>query len=150
MKKTYIVIAIGLVAATAFFFPKDTISNGFLIPLPGANHIYKCFGISHVRSDVTDAVMMTCYGIPYKTEVDYPEKSAGKLMSIESYVSQNISELSPIKATMGGTFYVTGIKAEGGYGTANYEDGHNAYLADFTYTATDQEGIKITSFVVQK
>lgn len=73
-----------------------------------------------------------------------------KLMSIETYISQNISTLSPIAASLGGTFYVTGVKVDGGYGTVNYEDGHNAYIADFTYTANDLDGININSFVIRK
>lgn len=79
-----------------------------------------------------------------------PTQPTGKLMSIESYVSQHISELSPEKEVLGGKFYVTGIKVEDGYGTVNYEDGHIALVADFTYTADDVTGIKITSFVVRK
>jgi hypothetical protein len=79
--------------------------------------------------------------------------SDGKLMSIDSYVTQNISTLSPVKATLGGTFYVTGLEAHGGSGTVHYEDGHNAYIADFTYTVSDTAtgagNIQVTSFIVR-
>lgn len=77
--------------------------------------------------------------------------STGKLMTVEAYVTQNISELSPIKETMGGTFYVTEIEVEPGErkGTVKYEDGHMAYEADFTYTSNDRTGHSITSFVVR-
>lgn len=76
----------------------------------------------------------------------------GKLMSIESYVTQNISLLSPEKEVLGGTFYVTKIEVEPGEqkGYVEYEDGHNAFSADFTYTADDRSGIEITSFVMRR
>lgn len=74
----------------------------------------------------------------------------GKVMSIESYVTQNISALSPEKEVLGGTFYVTEIEAAEGRGVVKYEDGHIALVADFTYTMSDREGIRITSFVVRK
>ncbi len=90
------------------------------------------------------------YGGLSNTATPEPTQPTGKLTSIESYVFQHISELSPEKEVLGGKFYVTGIKAEGGYGTVNYEDGHIALVADFTYTADDVTGIKITSFVVRK
>lgn len=75
----------------------------------------------------------------------------GKLMSVEAYVTQNISALSPIKETMGGTFYVTEIEVEPeeNKGKVKYEDGHNAYEAEFTYTSNDRTGHTITSFVVR-
>lgn len=76
----------------------------------------------------------------------------GKLMSVETYVTQNISALSPIKETMGGTFYVTEIEVEPEQqrGNVKYEDGHNAYEANFTYTSNDRAGHTITSFVIQQ
>lgn len=79
-----------------------------------------------------------------------PAKPAGKLMSIESYVTQHITDLSPKKATLGGTFQVTSVDLGTGTGTVSYEDGHNVYTADFSYQAADQTGIQITSFVVRK
>ena len=82
----------------------------------------------------------------------YPDAAtpSGKLMSVESYVSQNISELSPEEAVLGGTFYVTEIEAAEGKGVVHYEDGHIALVADFTYTASDRQGINITSFTVRE
>lgn len=76
--------------------------------------------------------------------------TSGKLMSIESYVSQNISELSPEKEVLGGKFYVTSIEAADGRGVVSYEDGHIALTADFTYEAADQTGIRITSFTIRQ
>lgn len=68
-------------------------------------------------------------------------------MSIEDFVKQNISALSPIKEQLGGKFYVTSIEAHGGIGTVEYEDGHNAYTADFTYEI-DENGVPtVTAFI---
>ena len=80
---------------------------------------------------------------------------AGKVMSIESYVTQNISALSPEKAVLGGTFYVTKVTVsnEGageGTGVVEYEDGHIALTADFTYSVDDQSGITIKSFKLRQ
>lgn len=77
-----------------------------------------------------------------------PAKSetSSRVMNIESYVTANISSLSPIKEQLGGTFYVTAIHAENGSGTVEYEDGHNAYVADFTYNIDEEAGITINSF----
>ena len=82
----------------------------------------------------------------------YPksETPSGKLMNIESYVSQNISGLSPEKAVLGGTFYVTEIQAKDGKGVVYYEDGHIDLVADFTYTASKMQGTDITSFTVRR
>jgi len=89
--------------------------------------------------------------VPEDTPQSSLEPSQGKLMSVESYVTENISALSPIKETMGGTFYVTQIEVEPEEhkGHVKYEDGHNAYEADFTYTSNDRTGHTITSFVIQ-
>lgn len=69
--------------------------------------------------------------------------------SIEAYVTQNISSLSPEKEQLGGTFYVTDIEAHGGTGTVEYEDGHNAYTADFTYEVDASGTPSVTSFTLR-
>ena len=74
---------------------------------------------------------------------------AGRIMSIEDYVKQNISSLSPEKEVLGGKFYVTQITASDGKGVVSYEDGHIAFVADFTYVTTEQ-GHEITSFVIRE
>ena len=75
---------------------------------------------------------------------------SGRTVGIEQYVTENISEISPVKEQLGGTFYVTEIEAEAGTGTVHYEDGHNAYEADFTYTIDEEHGgITMISFVVR-
>lgn len=70
--------------------------------------------------------------------------------SVEDYVRQNISALSPEKAVLGGNFYVTNIEAHGGAGTVNYEDGHVAFIADFTYTIDPNGKVTIISFTPRK
>jgi hypothetical protein len=85
------------------------------------------------------------------TEVDdTPVGEQGRVMDIETYVSQNISQLSPEKEVLGGTFHVTNIETNGGTGVVSYEDGHNAYVADFSYEINDETGITMKSFVVRK
>ncbi|HVU06894.1 MAG TPA: hypothetical protein VHE10_03875 [Candidatus Paceibacterota bacterium] len=75
--------------------------------------------------------------------------SSAKAMPIEDYVKLYISELSPVKETLGGRFSVTDIEARGGAGTVSYEDGHNAYVADFTYSISDIGGVDVNSFALR-
>ncbi len=77
------------------------------------------------------------------------ESTSVRATNVEDYVKAHITELSPEKATMGGTFMVTNIEAHDGEGTVYYEDGHNAYVADFFYTMDEQKGITFTSFVIR-
>lgn len=77
--------------------------------------------------------------------------SENRSMSIEQYVREHISSLSPVEAVLGGTFYVTEISAGNGKGTVHYEDGHIAVVADFTYKVEPEHGaITITSFTVRE
>lgn len=77
------------------------------------------------------------------------QTSTDQAMTIEDYVRQNISVLSPEKEVLGGTFYVTNIEAHGGAGTVSYEDGHVAYTADFTYSIDAQGRPSVQSFIVR-
>jgi len=81
-------------------------------------------------------------------EAPIQEPRDERIMDIESYVRQNISQLSPEPAVLGGTFYVTDIQTDGDSGTVSYEDGHIALVADFTYLI-DKYGITISSFEVR-
>ncbi len=74
---------------------------------------------------------------------------APRLMSTEDYIKQNISELSPIKETVGGKFYVTKFEDNNGVATVYYEDGHNAYVADLTYFRNEESGIGVDTFVIR-
>ncbi len=73
-----------------------------------------------------------------------------RVMSIENYVTLYISELSPVPEELGGRFYVTDIRVNNGKGVVNYEDGHNAYVADFSYSYEDNEAIKMESFKIRE
>lgn len=77
------------------------------------------------------------------------DQSTSKNASVEEYVSRNISKLSPEKEVLGGKFYVTKIEAHGGAGTVEYEDGHNAFTADFTYTVDEKGAVHVTAFTVR-
>lgn len=68
--------------------------------------------------------------------------------SVTSYISKNISALSPEKEVLGGTFYVTNITFDAGTGTVEYEDGHNAFIADFSYEFTESGQVDVTSFII--
>ena len=73
-------------------------------------------------------------------------------MPIEEYIRFNISDLSTTAnapEVLGGTFYITQIQAQNGSGTVSYEDGHNGYTADFTYTTDEKGFITIKSFTVK-
>lgn len=72
------------------------------------------------------------------------------VMTIEEYITANISNISPMPAVLGGKLYVTNIEAHGGAGTVSYEDGHNSYVADFKYETDDQTGVNISDFIVRK
>ncbi len=69
---------------------------------------------------------------------------------IDTYVRDNISSLSPVAATMGGTFYVTKVASNAGVGTVEYEDGHMSYTADFTYDRYKVGEPTLETFVVRE
>ncbi len=68
--------------------------------------------------------------------------------SVIRYVSAHISELSPQKEYLGGTFYITNITADAGTGTVEYEDGHNAYSATFVYVFDQSGKVNIDDFQI--
>jgi hypothetical protein len=71
-------------------------------------------------------------------------------VTTEDYIRANISKLSPVQSSLGGTFYVTNIEAHGGAGTVKYEDGHMAYIADFTYDVDESGSTTIKTFTMRK
>lgn len=93
--------------------------------------------------------LMPPAGPPVTVDTNTQQNTGGKQVSIDSYITQNISTLSPVKEQLGGTFYVTSLEAEGGKGTVGYEDGHNAYVADFTYTDNGGSSFTVTSFIIR-
>lgn len=80
------------------------------------------------------------------SDVGSPAEVPSTSLTIEQYVTDNISTLSPETEVLGGTFYVTSIEAANGAGAVSYEDGHNAYTADFIYTS---DPLSVTSFVIR-
>lgn len=75
--------------------------------------------------------------------------NSGRYMDIESYIKNSISEISPVKETLGGTFYVTSIETHDGTGTVSYEDGHNTYIADFHYKIEEDGRPVISEFSIR-
>ncbi|MBU2104144.1 hypothetical protein KJ848_03645 [Patescibacteria group bacterium] len=78
-----------------------------------------------------------------------PEPVAESSMDIETYVRTSLSELSEEKEQLGGTFYITHIETENGVGVVEYEDGHNAYTADFTYQITEEGEPQVLTFEIR-
>lgn len=84
-------------------------------------------------------------------DTPYQEEAyKNRVMDIETYIGTHISELSPVQEVLGGTFYVTQVRAQNGTGVVNYEDGHMAYIADFSYTQDARNGYTITKFRVRE
>lgn len=70
--------------------------------------------------------------------------------AVEAYLKSNLSTLSPQKEELGGTFYATSIRLLENTGTIEYEDGHNAYIADFSYSISDDlKHISVSDFTVR-
>ncbi|MFA6520351.1 MAG: hypothetical protein WCT44_01955 [Candidatus Paceibacterota bacterium] len=63
--------------------------------------------------------------------------------SVEGYLKDNITELSPKKAVLGGTWYVisTTIDLNKNTGVVNYEDGHIQEKSNFSYTTNDKQEV---------
>lgn len=70
----------------------------------------------------------------------------------ETYLRENISELSPEKEVLGGKFYVSSIDwLEENRGKVEYEDGHILLNAEFEYQiSADGKGITIDKFEIVK
>ncbi len=97
------------------------------------------------------------YALYKNTHVPEPEYTGAhaevnsRADAIESYIRTNLATLSPVPPTLGGTFYVTRIKLLNGTGTVNYEDGHQAYVANFSYSVSDDNKVvSVTSFVLEE
>jgi hypothetical protein len=74
---------------------------------------------------------------------------ADQVLSVKNFVRRNISALSPKPEVLGGTFYVVDVAIVGEGGTVQYEDGHNAYVADFTYSISPNNDVIIETFVIR-
>ncbi len=63
------------------------------------------------------------------------------------YLSENISDLSPEKEVLGGTFYITSIDfIDDNKLIIDYEDGHIALTAEVEYEYLDSNNIVINNF----
>lgn len=60
--------------------------------------------------------------------------------NIENYLNDNISKLSPVKAVLGGTWYVVSATVDmtKNSGTVIYEDGHIQEKKNFSYTTNEK------------
>lgn len=68
---------------------------------------------------------------------------------VGDYIRDNISGLSPEKAVLGGTFYVTKIKFEdGNKAKVEYEDGHIAFQAEALYEILPDGSVRIDKFII--
>jgi hypothetical protein len=70
--------------------------------------------------------------------------------SVENYLRENISKLSPVKAVLGGTWYVVSstVDLSTNSGTVTYEDGHIQETKNFSYT-TDGKG-EVINLIISK
>ncbi len=67
--------------------------------------------------------------------------------AVEAYLRTHLSELSPTKAVLGGTFFPTLLYfPKEGEAIIEYEDGHIARTAHVTY-AMESDGVRVASFV---
>lgn len=71
---------------------------------------------------------------------------------VEEYIKENISKISPTKGVLGGKFYITKVTFNGvGSGKVEYEDGHIALKADFSYIIDNTGSIIIKDFdIIEK
>jgi len=60
--------------------------------------------------------------------------------NVENYLNDNISKLSPVKAVLGGTWYVVSATVDmiKNSGTVIYEDGHIQEKKNFSYTTNEK------------
>lgn len=68
--------------------------------------------------------------------------------NVEAYLKQNITSLSPTKATLGGTWYVvsTTVDVNKNEGSVVYEDGHYQEKREFTYTVNENGEVIVQKF----
>jgi hypothetical protein len=67
--------------------------------------------------------------------------------AVTTYLENNISELSPEEAVLGGAFYVTYVSFPGdNIAIVNYEDGHIALTAKANYDINSNNEVVINSF----
>ena len=124
----------------------NTIMLGIIILLLIALGLYIFFNSnqeinnSNLASNDTDLV-----GQEDSSDLNSSEKQS----LLITYLEENISELSPEDAVLGGTFYVTNIEfPEEGIAVVSYEDGHIALEAKADYIITSNNEVEINSFTI--
>lgn len=71
--------------------------------------------------------------------------------ALEAYLRDNIETLSPAKAVLGGTFYITSLRQSSDTSAVvQYEDGHIALTADVIFTKTSTGEIQIEEFIIRR
>ncbi len=79
-------------------------------------------------------------------ELEEGRESVNKQELVSSYIEDNISELSPEDAVLGGTFFVTNIDfVDDNLAIVDYEDGHIALEAQVIYSVVNNR-VNINSF----
>jgi len=74
-------------------------------------------------------------------------ETVGWQNAVGDHIRGNISDLSPEKKVLGGSFYITNIEfLDASSALVEYEDGHKAYTAKADFTITPDEEVTINSF----
>lgn len=109
---------------------------------------------------VTVLILISVFGLLYFGDKNLSSNSKDQnnttglfnQMDVQEYVKDHISELSPVKEQVGGKFFVTNITgektADGSiiFGEVEYEDGHNAYKASYTFFINEDNSFYLQSF----
>lgn len=72
-----------------------------------------------------------------------PYTDLSEVENVEDYLRKNIETLSPVKAVLGGTWYIISMRVdpEKNSGTIVYEDGHIQEKRNFLYTVNDKREV---------
>jgi hypothetical protein len=101
--------------------------------------------VSPERAAENEILPATTTGTSAGRAITQAERSA-----VETHIREHISELSSQKEVLGGKYYITKITfLSGRSGTVEYEDGHIAHVADFTYVLGEAHQVVITSFTLR-
>lgn len=83
------------------------------------------------------------------TNTEKNELSEEEQQTVFNYLQNNISEISPEKEVLGGSFYITSIDfLNGQEAIIEYEDGHIAFKANVQFQYINQDNITINNFEI--
>ena len=118
--------------------------KGFMAPLIIAIIILLIIGVFYFVNK-KEAIAPAIFP-PVVTDTNLAEK-----VNVENYLRANISKLSPVKAVLGGTWYVVSLTVDlvKNSGTVVYEDGHIQETKNFSYT-TNEKGEIVSLTIVSK